>query len=74
MTGNDNIHAITTKGDHELSVYLEDWQGNIGYANYTTFRIGNEDTKYVLTVSGYFGDAGINGVSWIKKIYLATKI
>ena len=59
MTGNDNIHAITSTGDHELSVYLEDWKGNIRYANYTTFRIGNEDTQYLLTVSGYSGDGGI---------------
>lgn len=56
--GNDNIHLITSNGDHELSVYMEDFKGHHSYANYTHFLVGDEVAKYVLTVNGYTGVAG----------------
>lgn len=57
-TGNDNIHYVSSDGAHELRVELEDWNGQTAYAEYSTFSVGDESSKYVLTVSGYSGTAG----------------
>ncbi|XP_063410799.1 microfibril-associated glycoprotein 4-like [Mytilus trossulus] len=56
--GNDNIHYVSSDGAHELRVELEDWNGQTAYAEYSTFSVGDESSKYVLTVSGYYGTAG----------------
>jgi ficolin len=50
-------------------VDLTDFAGKNAYALYSTFKVGNESTKYQLTVSGYSGTAGmyafhINPVSY----------
>ena len=56
--GNDNIHHISTHGHHELSIYMEIASGEHRTANYSTFAVGDEDSKYILTVTGYSGNAG----------------
>nr|AJQ21508.1 fibrinogen-related protein 12 [Mytilus galloprovincialis] len=56
--GNDNVHLISANGDHDLSVYVEDFNGLHAYANYSHFLIGDESTKYLLDITGYVGDAG----------------
>ena len=37
---------------------LEDFDGNIAYAYYSTFSIGDNTTNYKLNVGGYSGTAG----------------
>ncbi|XP_062596690.1 fibrinogen-like protein A [Saccostrea cucullata] len=56
--GNDAIHALTKDQDQELRVDLQRFNGDTAYAEYSTFYIGNEADKYILTVSGYNGTAG----------------
>lgn len=58
VSGNDNVHLISANGDHDLSVYVEDFNGLHAYANYSHFLIGDESTKYLLDITGYVGDAG----------------
>ena len=41
-----------------LSVELEDFDGSIKYAEYTTFKIADEVDKYRLLIEGYKGTAG----------------
>ncbi|VDI40474.1 ficolin, partial [Mytilus galloprovincialis] len=55
--GNDNIHILTSSGKYELRIDLGDWTGNKWYAIYKKFTVGNEASKYILTVGGYSGDA-----------------
>ncbi|XP_071120275.1 uncharacterized protein [Mytilus edulis] len=55
--GNMKIHRITQDGTHELSVHLEDWNGNQRQANYSQFSI-ESGNLYNLRVSGYSGNAG----------------
>ncbi|CAL4236508.1 unnamed protein product [Meganyctiphanes norvegica] len=52
------IHELTTQSKQELHITLEDWDGNVRWARYSTFKIGSAEDKYRLTVSGYSGDAG----------------
>ena len=56
--GNDNLHRLTTADNVSLRVDLEDFDGNITYAEYTTLRVANESDKYRLLVGGYTGTAG----------------
>ncbi|XP_063419181.1 angiopoietin-related protein 7-like [Mytilus trossulus] len=56
--GNDNLHKIISSGNYKLRIDLEDWSGEVRYAEYDTFVIGNETTNYVLTIANYNGNAG----------------
>lgn len=56
--GNDNLHVITSSNDYLLRFDLEDFDGDTTYAEYSTFRIGNEASRYILSIGGYSGTAG----------------
>ena len=56
--GLNKINRLTAAQSTGLRVDLEDFNENKKYATYSTFKVGNADTKYTLTVSGYGGDAG----------------
>ena len=56
--GNDNLHRLTAAGNVTLRVDLEDFDGNITYAEYTTFKVADEGDKYRLLIGGYNGTAG----------------
>ena len=51
------IHRLTASSTR-LRVDLADCDGNVRYAKYNTFRVGDSDSKFKLTVSGYSGTAG----------------
>ncbi|XP_048738822.2 fibrinogen-like protein A [Ostrea edulis] len=55
--GNDAIHNLT-KTNQELRVELLSFDDEKAYALYSTFQVGDESSKYLLTVSGYNGTAG----------------
>ncbi|XP_056017016.1 ficolin-2-like [Ostrea edulis] len=56
--GNDAIHNLTTTNNQELRVDISTFDGEILYALYSSFEVGNETSKYKLNVSGYTGSAG----------------
>ena len=56
--GNDNIHRLTDSDDVMLRVDLQDFEGYITYAEYTTFKVADEADKYRLLIGGYKGTAG----------------
>ena len=47
--GLDLLHQLTT-AEQELRVDLEDYEGGHRWAKYGTFRVGSEDTNYILTI------------------------
>ncbi|XP_029809156.1 fibrinogen alpha chain [Suricata suricatta] len=54
--GNEYLHLLTLRGS-VLRVELEDWAGNLAYAEYH-LRVGSEAEGYALQVSSYEGTAG----------------
>jgi hypothetical protein len=56
--GNDKIHRLTKRKITVLRVDVEDWNGNTGYAMYSSFVIADKSDSYRLDVSGYSGTAG----------------
>ncbi|XP_019645246.1 PREDICTED: tenascin-X-like [Branchiostoma belcheri] len=54
--GLEHLHSLTSQQQHELYVYLEDWEGNTKYARYSTFAVGDSTSKYTATISDYTGD------------------
>ena len=56
--GLEKLHWLTRNGTWQLRVDLEDFSGNTAFAEYSTFAIGSESTKYRLSVGGYAGTAG----------------
>ncbi|VDH92088.1 Hypothetical predicted protein [Mytilus galloprovincialis] len=56
--GNEHIYKLTSQGNYQLRITLEDWNGDTVYATYKTFSLGNEDSSYKLTIGGYSGTAG----------------
>ena len=53
--GLDNMYLLTNlSGDPpQLRVDLADWEGNTAFAKYEQFSVGDEDSDYTLSVSGY---------------------
>uniref|UniRef100_A0A8W8J518 Fibrinogen C-terminal domain-containing protein n=1 Tax=Magallana gigas TaxID=29159 RepID=A0A8W8J518_MAGGI len=56
--GNDVVHQLTKNRPQKLRVGLQRYSGEKGYAEYSHFAVGNEDSKYKLTLSGYIGTIG----------------
>ncbi|XP_078314406.1 ryncolin-1-like isoform X2 [Crassostrea virginica] len=56
--GNDVIHLLTKNKPQRLRVELQRFSGETGYAEYSTFAVGNEASKYRLNVSGFKGNIG----------------
>nr|XP_039254824.1 fibrinogen C domain-containing protein 1-B-like [Styela clava] len=56
--GLENIHNIVKRGNHELRIDMEDWEGNTSYAKYGSFYVGDSSNNYRLTIGEYSGNAG----------------
>ncbi|XP_027057725.1 ficolin-2-like [Pocillopora damicornis] len=56
--GNDNLHRLTAAGNVSLRVDLKDFEGNITYAEYATFKVADQADKYRILIGGYSGTAG----------------
>ena len=58
--GLDKIHQLT-KEQSKLRVDLEDFSGNTSYAEYSSFGVGDEGSKYKLSLGAYLGKYFIKG-------------
>ncbi|XP_019616275.1 PREDICTED: uncharacterized protein LOC109463839 [Branchiostoma belcheri] len=56
--GLDNIHTLTTAKSNILRIELENFNGERRYARYSSFSVGDASGNYVVSISGYSGDAG----------------
>ena len=51
--GLDKIHRLTNSDTFKLRVDLEDWEGETRFAEYDMFAIGDEASKYRLSLGSY---------------------
>ena len=53
--GLENMYLLTHQSSDppQLRVDLADWEGNTAFAKYDQFSVGDEDSDYILSVSGY---------------------
>ena len=56
--GNDNLHLIAAAGKMTLRFDLEDFDGNVVFAEYSIFKVADGSDKYRLSIGGYSGTAG----------------
>jgi len=57
--GNDKlVAALQANTNNELRFDLESTTNEQAYAKYSSFNVGDESSKYTLSVSGYTGTAG----------------
>lgn len=57
--GNENLYQLISTGNWKLRIEVQSTATKKWYsAEYASFRLSNETTSYVLSVSGYTGDAG----------------
>uniref|UniRef100_A0A3P8UV78 Si:ch211-157b11.8 n=1 Tax=Cynoglossus semilaevis TaxID=244447 RepID=A0A3P8UV78_CYNSE len=64
--GNAALHALTSTGQHQLRIELEDWHHQRRHATYNNFKVASETQRYRLTAREYSGDAG-NALSYSKR-------
>ena len=65
--GNDQLNLLTSGGQYRLRVDVQTRANCQWYwAEYSTFRVGSEATRYRLTIGGYSGTAGdaMTSTSW----------
>ncbi|CAH1773516.1 unnamed protein product [Owenia fusiformis] len=70
--GNKHIHILTNVYDSKLKIELYDWEDNMRYAEYDSFKIGSEDENYKLHASGYHGNAG-DALSYHNEMEFSTR-
>lgn len=60
LTGNKYLNILTSSGKFELRVDLVDENHRKTYALYKTFVVGDESSKFKLTIGSYTGTAGMS--------------
>ncbi|CAC5401526.1 Ryncolin-4,Angiopoietin-related protein 1,Ficolin-1-B,Techylectin-5A,Ficolin-2,Ryncolin-1,Tenascin-R,Fibrinogen-like protein 1,Ficolin-1,Fibrinogen C domain-containing protein 1-A,Tenascin-N,Ryncolin-3,Fibrinogen C domain-containing protein 1,Ryncolin-2,Techylectin-5B,Angiopoietin-related protein 2,Microfibril-associated glycoprotein 4,Ficolin-1-A,Tenascin,Fibrinogen C domain-containing protein 1-B,Angiopoietin-4 [Mytilus coruscus] len=58
LLGNDKLHILTSQDKFELLITMQDFSNQNRYAMYDNFEVGDEKSKYKLTISDYSGNAG----------------
>ncbi|XP_041641971.1 fibrinogen-like protein 1 [Cheilinus undulatus] len=56
--GNDALHLLTTQGNYDLRIDMEDFEGNQRFAEYRKFKVDDEKDQYQLHLGEYNGNAG----------------
>eukprot|EP00105_Crassostrea_gigas_P036014 XP_019920162.1 PREDICTED: ficolin-2 [Crassostrea gigas] len=54
--GNDKLHHLLSQGTYEMRMDMEDFDNQTRYVKYTSFNVGDESTKYTVTISGFSGN------------------
>lgn len=55
--GNELLYELSKSQPLILRIELHDFEDNFAWAEYNTFKVGNEDSKYSIIVCGYTGNA-----------------
>ncbi|KAE8301125.1 Fibrinogen-like protein 1 Precursor [Larimichthys crocea] len=56
--GNEPLHYLTSQGNYDLRIDMEDFEGNQRYAEYKNFKVDDEKDQFQLHLGEYTGNAG----------------
>ncbi|XP_034318734.2 ficolin-2 [Magallana gigas] len=56
--GNEKLHHLLSQGTHEMRMDMEDFDNQTRYVKYSSFNLGDESSKYKVTLSGFSGNVG----------------
>lgn len=65
ITGNDILHYLLSQVTYEMRLDIEDLDAQTRHVKYTSFNVGNESSKYIVTLSGFSGNVGENSRSFV---------
>lgn len=65
IIGNDILHYLLTQGMYEMRMDMTDFDNQTSYVKYNSFNVGDEASKYRVTLHGYSGN-----VSEILQIFV----
>jgi len=71
--GNEQLHTLTQENKHKLRFELQSTSGLWYWAEYDTFTVGNESTKYTLTVAGFNGNVTEDAMNTHNGMKFSTK-
>ncbi|XP_063289009.1 ficolin-2-like [Pelobates fuscus] len=71
--GNDNIHDLTSEGNFDLRVDLEDFRDSRAYATYSGFYIDGEKEQYTLHIDKHIGGNAGNSLMFHNNMKFSTK-
>ncbi|XP_018088033.2 ficolin-1-B isoform X2 [Xenopus laevis] len=71
--GNDNIHLLTSIGNFQLRIDLEDFDNNRTYATYSKFHLERESLKYILRYGEFSGGTAGDSLSNHRNMPFSTK-
>ena len=63
ITGNDKLHYLLSQGNYELRFDMEDFENQTRYVKYSSFSVGDEASKYTVSISGYTGNVGTKKIT-----------
>ncbi|XP_069103078.1 ficolin-2-like [Argopecten irradians] len=69
--GRDNIHLLTQTGSI-LRIQLMSWYNDTGYAQYSNFSVGDESSKYRLSISGFSGNVLYDAMEYVDGYPFST--
>lgn len=58
IIGNDIFHYLLTQGMYEMRMDMTDFDNQTSYVKYNSFNVGDEASKYRVTLHGYSGNVG----------------
>ncbi|XP_037684456.1 angiopoietin-related protein 7-like [Choloepus didactylus] len=70
--GNEHIHRLSRRPTR-LRVEMEDWEGNVRYAEYSHFVLGDEVSSYRLFLGNYSGNVGHDALLYHNNTAFSTK-
>jgi ficolin len=72
--GNDQLRTLTQNNKYKLRMELQSKASGLWYwAEYDTFRVGDESTQYTLTISGFSGNVGKDAMDYHNGMKFTTK-
>lgn len=58
IIGNDILQYLLTQGMYEMRMDMTDFDNQTSYVKYNSFNVGDEASKYRVTLHGYSGNVG----------------